>query len=249
MPIQVQRVGKKADLRKTLMAERFFSEVASAPFLQNTAKDSPLSRLVNMGCEVMSAEEANELRHGQLFDTLLSSQGNKWSLCEALPLIPCGEWIHLPFPYDAVEHEDHQIENIPISEMISHQVNANFSKNKFIFSANPSNPIALRFVRFSYEIFEELHSENLVTPFVLFDVNFDRCLLINFDLCISILSFRVGVFDTVSGIGFEKILEYFNNHFIDGAEGGQHHLDVVNANYVPRIEGVKELALPKTMIL
>jgi len=227
-----------------MMAEPFFSEAASAPFMLNKADDSSASRLVRMGCQLLSVEEANELRHGQLFDTLVSSQGNKWSLCEALPLMPCGEWIHLPFPYDAVEHEDHKIEDIPISKILSHQVNKEFSKNKFIFSASPNNPIALRFERFSYDIFEELHSENLVTPFVLFDVNFDRCLLVNFDLCISILSFRIGVFDTVSGIGFEKIFEYFNDHFIDGTEGGQHHLDVINANYVPRLDGVKKFTLP-----
>tara|TARA_R110000751_G_scaffold191217_2_gene296886 strand:+ start:352 stop:528 length:177 start_codon:yes stop_codon:yes gene_type:complete len=37
-------------------------------------------------------------------------------------------------------------------------------------------------------------------------------------------------------------IKYFNEKFVKGSTGVQHHLDIINQNYVPRLKGIKHFS-------
>lgn len=198
-----------------------------------------IKELSYLGCKFLELDEANNIGHGKLFDTLSTSQEKLWTMKTALPLAPNKERINIPFPYDAIEHEDHKIGKNSISSIVENYINENFSEEKFLFSTIEENFIAISFSKFSYDILECIYSGNLTTPFVIFDENVNDCFIVDFELCINIMSLNNFASNEFAEIEFSDILEYFRENFIECVtHGNQHHLNMINVNFVPRIEGL-----------
>ncbi len=218
-------------------------------YLKSPEAAEDRKKLLELGCKLLNLDQANKIKHQCFFDALCTRQSQPWPMYEALPEYDSGEFIHIAIPYDTDEHlryseerSEYTIDDNTISEIIEKHIDENFMEKKYLFSANPRFCLAMQFEKFTYDILMEIYSQNLNTPFVLFDEAMDKCFLFHFDLCITIYSRKNSLKNSLlAGKPDEFWIHYFNENFIKGiVQGNEHHLNVINTNYVPRLPGISK---------
>lgn len=192
--------------------------------------------LADLGVKIVSRDEAFRIRFYTLFDSLRTTH-QEYSDYECLPR---SDLYSVPIPFDVGELNEHCVDGKTLETIVEDHINQSFSEIKFLFSGNPDHLINLEFKTFRFGIVDLLNFGRPNHTFVLFDEGLDRAMLFNFDLCITIFTRAEGrKANQLGGYPDEFWISYFNDNFVNGSTGTQHHLDVINCNYVPRLPGVK----------
>ncbi|MEX3010525.1 hypothetical protein [Hoeflea sp. TYP-13] len=226
-----------------MMVEDFFRQDSLTRYMTEDFFRDDRDKLEALGGRFLTVSEANEIHHQLFFDSLISSQESEHSNFECLPRFDA-DFVNNPIPFDVANHEDHSVGGKSLEAIVKKHVKNNFAKTKYLFSGDPRHCFALQFEEFTHDILWVIYGSNLNTPFILFDKMFDKCFNFHFDLNISIYSRKCSLSEMLLGGKDDAFwTKYFNKHFVEGVvTGNDHHLNVINNNYVPRLPGVQRFS-------
>ncbi|TSE09301.1 hypothetical protein C1D09_016260, partial [Mesorhizobium intechi] len=125
---------------------RFYNGPGREPILSPETKEFFRER----GIVALPLDEADELVPIDVFDTFNVKGG---VLC-----VPRRERINIPIPYEPLDHEDHEIDGVPLDFIIESYVRQNFSGNMFLFSGRHDVFFAIKLPTFSYEVLFAIQS-------------------------------------------------------------------------------------------
>ena len=213
------------------------TDYATSQFWQETREN-----LARLGAKLLTVEEANGIFFQRFFDSLCTGQSTDWPMYDCLPE---SDYIHIPIPYELDEHDERKIGGEFVENLIETHVKEHFSKQKYLFSGDQRECLALQFDSFSYDILHEIFSGHMTTPFVLFDENLDQCVLFHFDLCITVYSRTHKMKNLKFGGKPDSFwIDFFNENFVRGIPREiQKQIFLVNRDYVPRLPGVQKFEL------
>jgi len=218
---------------------KFYNEGATNSLAKYGNKEEKRD-LNQLGVTILGLDEANAFWFDSFFDSLRTSHSQNYASYECLPK---SKFCSVPIPYDITELDDYDIEGKAIELILEDHVNNCFSELKYLFCGHPNDPIALRFKKFDMNIIYTLTCGRANYCFVLFDASLEKAFLFHFDLCITVFTRKDAAKDEQLGEISDAIwIKYFNDKFVKGSTGVQHHLDIINQNYVPRLKGIKHFS-------
>ncbi len=209
------------------MRDVFFQQTQHPKFDSYASNGTPLT-----------PEEANKLKHGEMFDSLISRQ-DTWDACDSLPLLNKDlAHILIPFSYDL--HHEISFGSGNLEEELTSFFNEWFSKEKFFLSCDKFFFFALRLNDFSYDHVDcGFEAGGFNSHFVLFDKRKDRWVVFYCRFPFITVSWRnTAPPPIISGRQPEDWRDYFQEKasqaFMLQSDA---FLDFINKTYIPRIQG------------
>jgi len=207
------------------MKENFFQQASQLKYGEVTS-----------GAVSLAVREANELNHGEMFDSLVSRQ-DTWDAYDSLPLLSKDiEHILVPFSYD--QHHETLFKNENLEEGITSFINDWFLEKKYFLSCDRYFFFALKLENFSYDYVDYgVESGGFNSHFILFDDRKDRWVTFYSRFPFVSISWRNSTpYPDVSGASIECWAEFFKKNSSQAFQmQSDEFVNFVNKTYIPRI--------------
>ena len=206
----------------------YYKALEHEPYIEPSTR----AFLADKGIRIIPYDEAHSLVPTGIFSNYVVEGG--------VLAIPNPNRINTPIPFEPMDHKEHFVDGRSLEEILENYISDNFSKKKYLFSADPNVFLAIELGIFSYSILENLYTGHMTTPIVVFDDELLHAIYFENDFAINTISIDNSCgYEVVGEMDRTFWVNYFNANFLEGISYGNHGVNLINKYYRKSIDGLR----------